>query len=354
MKTEIIKLDPGNIDVSRVDFAADVLKAGGLVAFPTETVYGIGANAINENAVKNIYKAKGRPSDNPLIVHVWNKEKVKELVSSIPDSASTLMNTFWPGPLTLVMEKSDIIPAIITAGLNTVAIRMPSHPVALSLLERSGLPLAAPSANTSGKPSPTNASHVIEDLYGKVDVIIDAGSCGVGLESTVLDITSRPPVILRPGGITYEQLSGILGEVNIDPALRSKDYKNVIPRSPGVKYKHYAPKAELIIFKGELNKISSEIVKRVNEYKLKGVLVGILASDQTQALYRSLCANVQIISAGDRNRPETIAERLFWALREFDKTEVKFILGESIDDTGIGLAIMNRLNKAAGYNIINV
>lgn len=354
MKTEIIKLDPNNIDITRIDYAADVLKAGGLVAFPTETVYGLGADATNEKAVKDIFKAKGRPSDNPLIVHISHKSDVNRLVTKVPEEALRLMDTFWPGPITLVMDKSRIIPYVITAGLDTVAIRMPSHPVALCLIERCGLPLAAPSANTSGKPSPTDARHVIDDLYGKVDVIIDAGRCDVGLESTVLDITGSPPVILRPGGVTYEQLLDLLGEVGIDPALTSKDLKNITPKSPGIKYKHYAPKAELIIFKGDVDKVSCEITKRFQELSLRGTSVGILATDQTKELYKTLCAGAEIISSGDRDKPETIASSLFRTLRKFDEKEVKVILAEAIDNYGIGLAVMNRLNKAAGYNIVKV
>ncbi|HHW47028.1 MAG TPA: threonylcarbamoyl-AMP synthase [Clostridiaceae bacterium] len=350
MKTEIIKLNPDNIYTEKIDYAANVLKSGGLVAFPTETVYGLGADATNENAVKKIFTAKGRPSDNPLIVHISNKNDVERLVSRIPSSAFRLMDKFWPGPLTLIMEKSRIIPHVITAGLSTVAIRMPSHPVALALIERSGLPVAAPSANTSGKPSPTNAKHVIDDLYGKVDVIIDAGSCGVGLESTVLDITTEPPVILRPGGVTYEQLKEVLGSVDTDPALFSKDFMNATPKSPGMKYKHYSPKAEVIIIKGKSEKVAGRINKMAEELRLNGLKVGILATEQTKALYR----DAEIISAGDREHLETIASNLFKALREFDKRGVDVILAESVENSGIGLAIMNRLNKAAGYNIIEV
>jgi len=350
MKTEIIKLNPDSIDIEKIDYAADVLRSGGLVAFPTETVYGLGADATNESAVKNIFKAKGRPSDNPLIVHIANKNDVERLVSRIPPKAFLLMDKFWPGPLTLIMDKSHIIPDAITAGLDTVAIRMPCHHVALALIERSGLPVAAPSANTSGKPSPTNAEHVIDDLYGKVDVIIDAGSCGVGLESTVLDITADPPVILRPGGVTSEQLKEVLGSVNTDPAIFSKDFKNTTPKSPGMKYKHYSPKAEVIIIKGKSGQVTGKINKMVEELRLKGLKVGILATEQTKAAY----SNAEIISAGDREHLETIASNLFKALREFDLRGVDVILAESVENSGIGLAIMNRLNKAAGYNIIEV
>jgi len=350
MKTEIIKINPDNIDMEKIDYAANVLKSGGLVAFPTETVYGLGADATNENAVKNIFKAKGRPSDNPLIVHISNKNDVERLASRVPKTAFCLMDKFWPGPLTLIMDKSHIIPHVITAGLDTVAIRMPSHPVALALIDRSGLPVAAPSANTSGKPSPTNAKHVTDDLYGKVDVIIDAGSCGVGLESTVLDITTEPPVILRPGGVTYEQLKDVLGQVFADPALFSKDFTNTTPRSPGMKYKHYSPKAEVIIIKGKSEHVAARINKMAEELRQKGLKVGILATEQTKALY----SNAEIISAGDREHLETIAFNLFKVLREFDKRSVDVILAESVENSGIGLAIMNRLNKAAGYNIIEV
>lgn len=350
MHTEIIKLDKNNIDMDKLRYAAQVIKSGGLVAFPTETVYGLGANALESEAVKKIFIAKGRPSDNPLIVHIANSDDVKRLTCHVPENAYKLMDKFWPGPLTLVLKKSELVPQIITAGLDTVAIRMPFHPIALALIRESGLPIAAPSANLSGKPSPTNARHVIEDLSNKVDVIIDAGSAKVGLESTVLDLTCDPPMVLRPGGITPAQLGRILGEVSIDPTLAGKGAVDLKPKSPGMKYTHYSPKAELVIIEGELNRVVSTINEMVVKYVLDGVKIGVLATDQTVQLYNK----AEIISAGDRNNPDTIASRLFWALREFDDRHVEIILAEAVDNTGIGLAIMNRMKKAAGYNIINV
>jgi L-threonylcarbamoyladenylate synthase len=230
LKTEIIKLDKNNLDMDGIRYAAEVIRQGGLVAFPTETVYGLGANALNEAAVKNIFEAKGRPSDNPLIVHVADTSSVDELVQHIPPNAPALMDRFWPGPLTMIMNKSNIVPQIITAGLNTVAVRIPSHPVALALIREAGLPIAAPSANKSGRPSPTSAKHVIHDLSGKIDVIIDGGFTKVGLESTVLDITVTPPIILRPGFITPMQLKEVLKEVDIDPGLLAKQSKDIIPK----------------------------------------------------------------------------------------------------------------------------
>lgn len=350
LKTEVIKIDLDNIDIDKIRRAAAVIKSGGLVAFPTETVYGLGANALDEQAVKNIFKAKGRPSDNPLIIHIAEKSKAEELVRFMPSSVTRLMDKFWPGPLTLVMHKSDIVPTAVTAGLDTVAVRMPSHPVALELIRKSDLPIAAPSANRSGRPSPTNASHVIEDLSGKVDVIIDADNTTVGLESTVLDVTVTPPVILRPGGITYEQLKEVLGEVDIDPAVTTNTKQNTVPKSPGMKYTHYSPEAEVIIVEGELTEVVDRINHMIEDYKSTGYSVGVLATEQTKGLYK----DANIISLGSRNHPESIASKLFWALRELDKKHVHVILAESIENTGIGLAVMNRLSKAAGYNIIRV
>lgn len=349
MKTEIIKIDIENIDKLKLKYAAQVLRDGGLVAFPTETVYGLGADALNEKAVKKIFEAKGRPSDNPLIVHVANKNSVANLVSQIPDKALPLMDKFWPGPLTLVMQKQSIIPEIITAGLDTVAVRVPSNPIALALIEEAGIPIAAPSANVSGKPSPTDPRHVINDLDGKVDVIIDGGFSNIGVESTVVDMVLDPPMLLRPGGITLEQLKGVLGQVQIDSAIGGKNLDDkVIPRSPGMKYKHYAPKADVIIIEGEEEKIVLRINEMARKYKEKGIKVGILATDQTVDKYPELLT----LSLGSRKDPGTIAANLFKALRSFDKTDVQVILAEAIDVSGIGLAVMNRMKKAAGYNII--
>lgn len=350
MKTEIIKLDVNNLDLDKLKFAADVLKGGGLVAFPTETVYGLGANALDENAVKNIFKAKGRPSDNPLIVHISDYKALDNLVTGISENALILMDKFWPGPLTLVLEKSAIIPPIITANLPTVAVRMPSHPVALALIAASGLPIAAPSANISGKSSPTIAEHVITDLSGKVDVIIDAGNCDVGLESTVLDVTVNPPMILRPGGITPSQIEAVLGKVVFDPALLNSKTLNVAPKSPGMKYTHYSPKAKLIIIDGKLEHVVNKIQELQETYEKDGLNVGILATEQTKAFYTTN----EIISIGDRLNPEAIAANLFWSFREFDKRDVQVILAEAIDNSGIGIAVMNRMTKAAGHNVIKV
>lgn len=348
MKTEIIKLDKFNIEPDKLRYAANVIRDGGLVAFPTETVYGLGANALDPSAVKKIFEAKGRPSDNPLIVHISDRKALVDLANSVPGSAYDVMEHFWPGPITLIMEKSQIIPEVITAGLNTVAIRMPSHPIALALIKEAGLPIAAPSANTSGKPSPTNAAHVIEDLSGKVDVIIDGGPAEVGVESTVLDLTEKTPVILRPGGVTLEQLREILGEVETDPAIKSKDTSGLIPKAPGMKYKHYSPKADVIIIEGKTEAVVKKINSLCLQYADQKVPVGVLTTEQTKGLY----ITKEIICMGDRDNPVTIAANLFRALREFDQRGVKVILAEAVETSGIGMAIMNRMSKAAGYNII--
>ncbi len=351
MKTEIIKVDIDNIDILKIKYAAQVLRDGGLVAFPTETVYGLGADALNEGAVKKIFEAKGRPSDNPLIVHVADKNSVVNLVAQIPEKALHLMDKFWPGPLTLVMEKLSIIPEIITAGLDTVAVRVPANPIALALIREAGIPVAAPSANVSGKPSPTDPKHVINDLNGKVDVIIDGGFSDIGVESTVVDMVLEPPMLLRPGGVTVEQLTSVLGRIQIDTAIAGKSLDDrVIPRSPGMKYKHYAPKADVIIVEGEQEKIVLRINEMARDYEEKGIKVGILATDQTTHMYPEFLT----VSLGSRLDPGTIAANLFKALRAFDKTDVKVILAEAVDVSGIGLAVMNRMKKAAGYNIIEV
>ena len=351
MRTEIIKVDINTPGWDRqLDYAADVIKRGGLAAFPTETVYGLGANALNEKAVTGIFAAKGRPSDNPLIVHIADQRELESLTSSVPSCAAGLIYAFWPGPLTLVMPKASSVPGVITAGLDTVAVRMPSHPVALALIKKSGVPVAAPSANVSGRPSPTLASHVIEDLDGKVDVIIDGGKVEVGLESTVLDITAEPPMILRPGGITYEQLRGQLGEVRFDPSLLPGGKAVSVPRAPGMKYRHYAPKAKVVIVQGSFPNVVEKINSLSRQNGEAGIKTGILATDESKEHY----GGAYVVSMGSRKSPATIAANLFESLRYFDGTDIQMIIAEAIDGDGIGMAVMNRLDKAAGHNIIKV
>lgn len=347
--TQIVKIDVNNIDHSALKRAGALLREGGLVAFPTETVYGLGANGLDDRAVKRIFEAKGRPSDNPLILHISHIRELDRLVASVPERARMLIDRFWPGPMTLVLKKADLVPDQVTAGLDTVAVRMPDHPVARCLIGYAGVPVAAPSANLSGKPSPTRAEHVIEDLQGRVEMIIDGGDVAIGLESTVIDVTSPRITVLRPGGITVEQLREVTGEVYIDPALFNTG-EEFIPKSPGMKYTHYSPEAEVVIVAGKVDKVVGRIRQMAWELEQQGKKVGILATEQTKHLYdRGV-----IISAGDRNYPGTIAARLFGMLREFDKQGVDVILAESIEEKDIGLAVMNRLLKSAGYNVINV
>lgn len=332
-----------------IALAAEVLKIGGTVIFPTETVYGLGANALDESAVKKIFEAKGRPSDNPLILHISELNQVYDLVQDIPETFYILAEKFWPGPLTLVMKKSTIVPELVSAGLETVGIRMPAHPVALELLRRAGVPVAAPSANISGSPSPTQAKHVIADMDGRVDVIIDGGDCNVGLESTVLDISGEVPEILRPGGVTAEQLESIIGKVRIDRFVYDKpEDKSVKPKSPGVKYRHYSPKAEVILFDGAVENIVVEINKKAYELTEEGKKVGILATEQTKDNY----SYGFVVSSGDRENPQTIASSFFKLLRYFDEQGMDVILTEGVDKQGMGMAIMNRMVRAAGYNVV--
>lgn len=345
-KTSVIKLDKENIDESIFEIPTHVLKSGGLVAFPTETVYGLGANAFDECAIKNIFKAKGRPSDNPLIVHIWNVSQLDELVLEISESAKLLIDEFWPGPLTLLFKKSEKVPYVTSGGLDTVAIRMPDNEIALKLLRSVNIPIAAPSANTSGRPSPTNSEHVLEDLDGKVDIVIDGGVTGVGLESTVLDLTCQMPMILRPGGVTQEDLTRVLGEVENDPAIETMK-ENIKPKSPGQKYRHYSPIADMEIFSGDIDSVIKEINEKSEQYSKKDLKIGIMATDETIDKYSS----INKISVGSRKNLETIATNLFHVLREFDKLDVDVILSEGVEESQIGKAIMNRMKKAAGGNI---
>lgn len=346
INTKVVKIDPNNIDYEILSEAALIIQNGGTVVFPTETVYGLGADALNEDACDKIFKAKGRPSDNPLIVHINSLKELSELVNDIPENAKILAEHFWPGPLTMILNKKDIVSYKVTAGLETVAIRMPKSKIANELIRLSKRPIAAPSANTSGKPSPTNASHVIEDMLGRVDMIIDGGSCEIGLESSVIDITGETPTILRPGGVTKEDVEKLFGKCEYDPAIIKSD-ENIVPKSPGQKYRHYSPKAEVILYKGNLYKIVDAIKKDCKSYIEAGKKVGIMATDQTKDFYNEGIVRV----VGDRKKPITIASDLFNELRNFDSLGVDIILAEAFDDIGIGKAIMNRLEKASSKKI---
>ena len=323
--------------------AAKLLQDGEIVAFPTETVYGLGANAMDAAAVKKIYEAKGRPSDNPLIVHIYDRKQLKEFTEGISEDACVLMDTFWPGPLTLIFKrKGDLIAPNVTGGLDTIAVRMPNHPVALELLKRADLPIAAPSANTSGKPSPTAASHVEHDLNGKISAIVSGGSCVVGLESTVLDLSGDMPVILRPGGVTKEDLEQVLKrEVRYATPHTSEEET---PRAPGMKYKHYAPEAPVYICEGTPEEVAAKIDEHLPQHQGRAA---ILVSSQTKALIRNEDENL-ILDLGSLDDLTEIACHLFGALRYCDESDVEVIYTENYPSDEIGAALMNRLQKAAG------
>lgn len=350
--TELVTVTDPAANSPALQKAGSILRQGGLVAFPTETVYGLGADALNPAAVQKIYLAKGRPRDNPLIVHIADEKSLAPLVSAIPAQARQLMEKFWPGPLTLVLPRSSRVPDQVTGGLATVAVRMPDHPVALALLKEAGVPVAAPSANLSGKPSPTTARHVWQDLAGRVEMIIDSGPVGVGVESTVLDLTAGTPMILRPGGVTAEELERVLGrKPAIDPSLAAAkaagpddgEEEKLIPRSPGMKYTHYSPEAQVILIVGDLPPMTETIRRLTGEYLHKGLKVGIMATAETQEAY----PEGTVISVGTRGDMATVAANLYGSLREFDARKVDIILAEGFDQAGLGAAVMNRLTKAA-------
>ncbi|MGN0372544.1 MAG: L-threonylcarbamoyladenylate synthase [Enterocloster sp.] len=362
-KRVIIK-DKHHIDDSELMEAACILREGGLVAFPTETVYGLGGNALDENAAKKIYAAKGRPSDNPLIAHVSCSEEVGPLVKEIPEAGRKLMEAFWPGPLTMIFPKSGIVPYGTTGGLDTVAIRMPSDPVANRLIALAGVPVAAPSANTSGRPSPTTADHVWQDMNGRIEMIVDSGAVGIGLESTIVDVSSDVPTLLRPGAITMEMLEEVLGEVAVDPAILGPMAEGMKPKAPGMKYRHYAPRADLTLveprgMRAEAGTVPSEQdIKRMTEKvwalaeeKLAaGCRVGIICTEESRCCYPGGIVR----SIGARKSQESVAHNLFAVLREFDDLNVEYIFSESFSQDHLGQAIMNRLSKAAGYKILQV
>lgn len=349
MNTKIIRIDKDNIDENLIKEAAIYIREGKIVAFPTETVYGLGANGLDVIAVEGLFKAKGRPQDNPLILHIANMEQLKPLVLDIPDIALKCIERFWPGPLTILFRKSEIVPYMITAGLDTVAIRMPNNKVALELIKEADRPIAGPSANLSGKPSPTSVFHVIEDLNGKIDMIIDGGETGVGLESTVLDLSTDKPMILRPGGVTLEDLKELIPNVEQDLGTIKSD-ENIIPRSPGQKYRHYAPAADMTVYTGSLDKVINKIKEQANELISKGLKVGIMATEETKNNY--VDGFVQVV--GSRAKKETIATNLFKVIRLFDEHGVDIILAEGVESDNIGMAIMNRMMKASGGKIINL
>lgn len=349
MKTKIITIDENNINEELIEQAGAVLKRGGLVAFPTETVYGLGGDGLNENSSAKIYEAKGRPSDNPLIVHIADMEALPELVKKIPEEAYALAKKYWPGPLTMIFQKSDAVPYATTGGLDTVAVRMPSHKTARALIRAAGGYVAAPSANRSGRPSPTVAKYVIEDLDGRVDMIIDGGEVNIGLESTIIDLTGEQPVILRPGYITEEMLRAVIGQVDIDRTLLDANAKEA-PKAPGMKYRHYAPKGSLAVVEGVAESVTDYINKQIAIAQGEGKKTGVIATDETKNSY----LGDVIKSVGSRSDEETIARQLFRILREFDDGDVQVMFAESFDSPGIGQAIMNRLLKAAGHHVIKV
>ncbi len=348
MKTRIKKITNVKLDNDAVREAGKILKEGGLVAFPTETVYGLGADALNARAAEKIYAAKGRPSDNPLIIHIAHMDALGRIVSDIPEQAHALAGAFWPGPITMIFNKAECVPYGTTGGLDTVAVRMPDHETARAVIDAGGGYIAAPSANTSGRPSPTMAEHVREDLEGKIDMIVDGGPVEIGVESTILDLTVTPPMILRPGAVTKEMLEGILGAVAEDKALLGADSKEA-PKAPGMKYRHYAPKAKLSVVEGQTEQVIREINRLSREKEEEGSRVGIIGTEETVGRYD--CGLVKCI--GTRQDEATVASRLYAILREFDGEDVEYIFSESFSGDGIGSAVMNRLLKAAGHHVIH-
>lgn len=336
-------------DDKAIQTAGKIIKQGGLVAFPTETVYGLGGDALNPDSSRKIYAAKGRPSDNPLIIHICKLEDIDKVISVFPDQAKKLAQEFWPGPLTMVLPKSDMVPKETTGGLDTVAVRMPVDPIALSFIEAAGGYVAAPSANMSGRPSPTSSRYVEEDMYGRIEMIIDGGDVEIGLESTIVDLTGKVPMLLRPGRITLEMLKEILGEVEVDKTILAGNAAGR-PKAPGMKYKHYAPKGELTIIAGE----SQAVVKKINELAVRGMQqgekIGIIGTEENISFYQGH----SIKSVGKRDDEVSIAKHLYRILREFDDEGITLIYSESFSAGGMGQAIMNRLLKAAGHQIVYV
>lgn len=348
MKTIVADMKQG-IDQKMVEKAGEILKQGGLVAFPTETVYGLGGDALDEQAAAKIYAAKGRPADNPLIVHIAEFDALEKIAAEIPDSARKLAKAFWPGPLTMIFPKKEVVPDGTTGGLSTVAVRMPNHELALAMIRAAGGYVAAPSANLSGRPSPTCAEHVVEDLNGKIDMILDGGEVSIGLESTIVDLTSDTPVILRPGFVNQEMLEYVLGTVEVDRALLD-DSSDIKPKAPGMKYRHYAPKASLTIIEGAEDAVIAKINELAAQGAAQGRRTGIIAAAESANQYQ----NGIVRTIGSRSDEDSIGLHLFGILREFDALDVDCIYSESFQTPRIGQAIMNRLMKAAGHQVMEV
>lgn len=352
LPTGLLVVDPRNPGNDPIQKAGAVLRAGGLVAFPTETVYGLGACALDERAVAGIFLAKGRPADNPLIVHIDSFDQMGQYFNQVPQQVRLLAAHFWPGPLTMVLRGGERFPSIVTGGLGTVAVRVPAHPVALAMIRAAGVPVAAPSANVSGRPSPTTAAHVLDDLDGRIDLVLDGGPAGLGVESTVLDLSGEQPVILRPGGVTPRQLEALLGPVKLDPAVNGAagDEK---PRSPGMKYTHYAPRAPVVLFDGgDSARLAKRILAEAERLAARGQRVGILACRDNESMYQG--KGYSVIATGWRDDPRAIAAALYESLRRFDRQSVDAILAEGVPAEGLGLAVMNRLLRAAGGNVVKI
>ena len=349
METQIRRLSYSQIDETMIEEAGRIIRKGGLVAFPTETVYGLGGDALNPESSKKIYAAKGRPSDNPLIVHIADKQDLYRIVREVPEKAKKLMEAFWPGPLTMIFYKNELVPQATTGGLDTVAVRMPSDRIAAAFIRAAGGFVAAPSANVSGRPSTTTAAHVEEDLSGRIEMILDGGQAVIGLESTIVDMSVEPPVILRPGAVTKEMMEAVIGPLEVDKAIIAPD-SGVKPKAPGMKYRHYAPRADLAVVEGSTEDVIAAINQLAEEAEAEGKRVGIIATDETKNRY----PKGLVLSLGARKHEEEIAQHLFEVLRDFDETDVDCIYSEAFDEASIGPAIMNRLLKAAGHKVIRV
>ena len=349
METQVRRLSYSQIDETMIEEAGRIIRKGGLVAFPTETVYGLGGDALNPESSKKIYAAKGRPSDNPLIVHIADKRDLHRIVREVPEKAKKLMEAFWPGPLTMIFYKNELVPQATTGGLDTVAVRMPSDRIAAAFIRAAGGFVAAPSANVSGRPSTTTAAHVEEDLSGRIEMILDGGQAVIGLESTIVDMSVEPPVILRPGAVTKEMMEAVIGPLEVDKAIIAPD-SGVKPKAPGMKYRHYAPRADLAVVEGSTEAVIAAINQLAEEAEAEGKRVGIIATDETKERY----PKGLVLSLGARKHEEEIAQHLFEVLRDFDETDVDCIYSEAFDEASIGPAIMNRLLKAAGHKVIQV